>query len=277
MLKYQNPSATLEGVHAKVAALNRKLAAQGVRLVPYIDRDDLVRGTVQKVGRTIAEGIGLVFVVLIVFLGSPRSALVVAVTAARYGVNMADVQNVIQTGVGQFPVSTVYVGERVYNLTVRFTEATRNNPEALGALFVNTAGGVQVPLSHIADIRVRSGESIVTREMGERNLTIRIDNRDRDLTSYLQEARQKIADSVLDCTPRLRQRNWGQVSRRGIAAAGDTRYSSEPAKRKRALLGSNPPRNSRRETHDDEWGADEQALAGPVVTAPHGQSLRSSP
>ena len=41
--------------------------------------------------------------------------------AARYGVNMTDVQNVIQTGVGQAPVSTVYVGERTYPLTVRFT------------------------------------------------------------------------------------------------------------------------------------------------------------
>ena len=67
--------------------------------------------------------------------------------AARYGVNMTDVQNVIQTGVGQAPVSTVYVGERTYPLTVRFTEGSRNGPEALSNLFVNTAGGAQVPLS----------------------------------------------------------------------------------------------------------------------------------
>ena len=54
--------------------------------------------------------------------------------AARYGVNMTDVQNVIQTGVGQAPVSTVYVGERTYPLTVRFTQDARNSPEALGNL-----------------------------------------------------------------------------------------------------------------------------------------------
>src|SRR3984957_8653132 len=80
MLKYQNPSPTLAGVHAKVAELNRQLAKQDVRIVPYIDRDDLVHSTVSKVGRTIAEGIGLVFLVLIIFLGSPRSAFVVAVS-----------------------------------------------------------------------------------------------------------------------------------------------------------------------------------------------------
>jgi cobalt-zinc-cadmium resistance protein CzcA len=116
--------------------------------------------------------------------------------AARYGINMTDVQNVIQTGVGQAPVSTVYVGERTFPLTVRFVPEARSQPAALGNLFVNTGSGVQVPLSQIADIRVRSGESTVTRENGHRNLTIRIDNRDRDLTSYLAEAQAKIAAQV---------------------------------------------------------------------------------
>src|SRR5581483_1087386 len=56
--------------------------------------------------------------------------------AARYGINMTDVQNVIQTGVGQAPISTVYVGERTYPLTVRYTTDTRNTPAALGNLLV---------------------------------------------------------------------------------------------------------------------------------------------
>jgi cobalt-zinc-cadmium resistance protein CzcA len=116
--------------------------------------------------------------------------------AARYGINMADVQNVIQTGVGQAPVSTVYVGERTYPLTVRFTADSRGGPSALGNLPLHTAGGAQIPLSQIAEIHTRSGESTVTRENGTRNLTIRIDNRDRDLTSYLQEAQAKIASQV---------------------------------------------------------------------------------
>jgi heavy metal efflux system protein len=116
--------------------------------------------------------------------------------AARYGINMTDVQNVIQTGVGQAPVSTVYVGERVYPLTVRYTPDARNNPDVLGNLLINTSAGVQVPLSQVASIRVRSGESTVTRENGQRNLTIRIDNRDPDLTSYLKEAQQRIAQKV---------------------------------------------------------------------------------
>jgi heavy metal efflux system protein len=128
--------------------------------------------------------------------------------AARYGINMTDVQNVIQTGVGQAPVSTVYVGEKVYPLTIRFTQDTRNRPDALGNLSVNTSGGAQIPLSQIADIRVRSGESTVTRENGKRNLTIRIDNRDRDLTSYLEDAQAKIASKVKFDKDKIRL-EWG--------------------------------------------------------------------
>ncbi len=128
--------------------------------------------------------------------------------AARYGLNIADVQNVIQTGVGQAPVSTVYVGERIYNLTVRFTAASRDSPEALANLPVHTASGMQVPLSQIADILVQSGESTITRENGQRNLTIRIDNRDRDLTSYLEEAQAKIATQV-HFDPNKIRLEWG--------------------------------------------------------------------
>jgi cobalt-zinc-cadmium resistance protein CzcA len=128
--------------------------------------------------------------------------------AARYGVNMTEVQNVVQTGVGQAPVSTVYVGERTYPLTVRFTHDARNSPEELGNLLVNTASGVQVPLSQVADVRVRSGESTVTRENGQRNLTIRIDNRDRDLTTYLNEARAKITAQV-HFDPKKVKLEWG--------------------------------------------------------------------
>jgi cobalt-zinc-cadmium resistance protein CzcA len=128
--------------------------------------------------------------------------------AARFGINMSDVTNVIQTGVGQAPVSTVYVGERTYPLTVRFTRASRDRPEALGNLLVNTSNGVQVPLSQIAEVRLRVGESTVTRENGQRNLTIRIDNRDRDLTSYLAEAQSKIAARV-HFDPNQIRLEWG--------------------------------------------------------------------
>jgi cobalt-zinc-cadmium resistance protein CzcA len=128
--------------------------------------------------------------------------------AARYGLNMTDLQNVIQTGVGQAPVSTVYVGERTYPLTVRFDESARGSAAAIGDLPVTTATGTQIPLAQVAAVRERMGESTVTRENGQRNLTIRIDNRDRDLTSYLKEAQEKIAAKV-HFDPRRVRLEWG--------------------------------------------------------------------
>jgi heavy metal efflux system protein len=128
--------------------------------------------------------------------------------AARYGLNMTDVQNVIQTGIGQAPVSTVYVGERTYPLTVRFEESARGSAAAIGDLPVTTASGTQVPLTQVADVHERTGESTVTRENGQRTLTIAVDNRDRDLTSYLQEAQTKIAAQV-HFDPRQVRLEWG--------------------------------------------------------------------
>ena len=72
--------------------------------------------------------------------------------AARYGINVSDITNLIQTGVGGASVSTVYVEDRTYGVTVRFPRATRNSPEALGNLVLNTAGGAQIPLSQVAKI-----------------------------------------------------------------------------------------------------------------------------
>lgn len=116
--------------------------------------------------------------------------------AARYGIGMADLQTVIQTGIGQAPVSTVYVGEKTYPLTVRYAEASRGNAAQLGNLVLTTSGGAHIPLSEIATIRTRTGESSVTRENNRRTMTVRIDNPTRDLTSYLKEAQAKVEQEV---------------------------------------------------------------------------------
>ena len=81
MLKYQNPSQVIEGIHAKVAELQPQLDAAGrAHRALHRPRRTSSNATIDKVGHTMVEGIGLVCMVLILFLGSPRSALVVAVT-----------------------------------------------------------------------------------------------------------------------------------------------------------------------------------------------------
>ena len=80
LLRGQNPSQVLEGVHTQVNALNNGILPPDTKVVPYIDRTDLVHTTVTRVGHTLLEGMGLVLIVLILFLGSARAALMVAVT-----------------------------------------------------------------------------------------------------------------------------------------------------------------------------------------------------
>ncbi|ACI50477.1 heavy metal efflux pump, CzcA family [Gluconacetobacter diazotrophicus PA1 5] len=80
MLSKQNPSLVLHDLHGVIDQLQARLAPMGVRIVPYIDRDRLVQTTTDKVTDTVVKGVGLVFLILVLFLGSPRSAIVAAVT-----------------------------------------------------------------------------------------------------------------------------------------------------------------------------------------------------
>jgi len=86
---------------------------------------------------------------------------------------------------------------------------------------VNAPSGAQIPLSQLAEIRERSGESTVTRENGQRNLTIRIDNRDRDLTSYLEEAQKK---STRVCASTATRSAWNGRPVRESAPRGGTAF-----------------------------------------------------
>src|SRR4029077_14158964 len=86
--------------------------------------------------------------------------------------------------------------DRVYDVTVRFPLATRNDPAALGNLPLTSASGMQIPLSQVAKITQRNGEGTITRTNNRRNLSIRIDLTDRDLVSYLDEVKARIAETV---------------------------------------------------------------------------------
>jgi cobalt-zinc-cadmium resistance protein CzcA len=128
--------------------------------------------------------------------------------AARYGINVSDITALIQTGVGGAPVRQVYVADRVYDLTVRFPQDTRNSPEALGDLVLTTAAGAQIPLSQVASIKLQTGESTITHEMSKRELIVRIDYRDRPLSDYLAEAQSKI-DQCVACDRGKYHMEWG--------------------------------------------------------------------
>jgi cobalt-zinc-cadmium resistance protein CzcA len=128
--------------------------------------------------------------------------------AARYGINVSDIGNLIQTGVGGATIGNVYVGDRIYGLSVRFPKKDRDNPEVLGNLILNTPGGAQILLSQVASIKLQNGESSIAHDMTRRNLTVKIDYRNRDLSSYLAEAQEKI-DKTVHFDPNNYHIEWG--------------------------------------------------------------------
>ncbi|HJV01421.1 MAG TPA: CusA/CzcA family heavy metal efflux RND transporter [Burkholderiaceae bacterium] len=116
--------------------------------------------------------------------------------AARFGINAADIAALIQTGVGGAPVTPLFIGDRSYNVAVRFPQGSKASPDALGRLLLNSSSGAKIPLAQVASVTMQTGESTISHEMSERQITVRIDNRGRDLTSYLAEAQRRIDKEV---------------------------------------------------------------------------------
>ena len=128
--------------------------------------------------------------------------------AARFGINIADVAGLIESGIGGKAVSTLFLGERKYDIAVRFPESVRGSPDAISSLTVTLPSGARIPLSQVAQVTTGTGESTITREMGRRHITVRLNLRGRDLSSFLKEAQEKIAQNV-KFDPTKYQLEWG--------------------------------------------------------------------
>jgi cobalt-zinc-cadmium resistance protein CzcA len=116
--------------------------------------------------------------------------------AARYGINIADVDDLIETAIGGKAVTTVFVGDRNYDVNVRFNESVRGNPEAISNLTISSPSGARIPLSNVASIKIGPGESMISREMGRRHVSVKLDLRGRDLATFLAEAQRSIESNI---------------------------------------------------------------------------------
>ena len=140
-------------------------------------------------------------------------------TAARFGINVADIADLVETAVGGKPVSVVFLGERKYNINVRYVESARNSPEAVGNLTLTSSTRARIPLSQVAEVKLAAGESTITREMNQRHLTVKVNVRGRDLASFLDEAHKVIAERVKFDSTRFRIEWGGQFENQQRAQA----------------------------------------------------------
>ncbi|MEG1634550.1 MAG: efflux RND transporter permease subunit, partial [Rikenellaceae bacterium] len=111
---------------------------------------------------------------------------------AQYGLNVSDVTELIELAIGGKSISQIFVGSKSYDVICRYNENYRNTPEKIGSLMLTTTDGIKIPLSQVAKIKMTTGASNITREMNERHLTVRVNLRGADLTSFLNQANKAI-------------------------------------------------------------------------------------
>jgi cobalt-zinc-cadmium resistance protein CzcA len=115
---------------------------------------------------------------------------------ARQGLNVADVQNIIETAIGGKDVTTLYEGERRYSVTVRFPAEVRQSVEAIGNTLLQTPSGAQVPLNSLASIALVDGPAQISRESGKRRVVVGANVEGRDLAGFVAEVQQRIESDI---------------------------------------------------------------------------------
>jgi heavy metal efflux system protein len=116
--------------------------------------------------------------------------------AARYGINVADVQDAIQTAVGGGAVSPVLQGEARYDVVVRYLPQYRDTQDAIDRIRLLAPSGERVSLAQLTTVKTEDGAEEIYREAGQRYVAIKYSVRDRDLGSTVEEAIKKVHDQV---------------------------------------------------------------------------------
>ncbi|OGR97841.1 MAG: cytochrome-c peroxidase [Elusimicrobia bacterium GWF2_62_30] len=115
---------------------------------------------------------------------------------SRYGLNVADINDVIETALGGKPAGVVYEGDRAFDITVRLPESERNSLSALGGIVITSPLGARVPLSALAAIKRAEGPAQIGREGGKRRILVEANVSGRDLGGFVAEAQERIRKSV---------------------------------------------------------------------------------
>ena len=108
---------------------------------------------------------------------------------ARYGLNIADVNQMITMGFAGSTVGNVFEGEKRFDLVMRLDENNRKNLESLQHLFIDTPNGTKVPLSELAEIKYTTGPAKISRDDTKRRIVIGVNVRNRDLQSVVDDVR----------------------------------------------------------------------------------------
>jgi cobalt-zinc-cadmium resistance protein CzcA len=172
--------------------------------------DDLQ--TLQKKGKAIKQVLehvrGISNVSLVQELGQPSLTIDIdRAKIARYGLNVDDINGLIQTAIGGDVATEVVQGEKQFDLVVRLDRQYRDNPDEIGNIPVATPGGQQIPLKELADIKVTRGASFIYREDNARYIGVQFSVQGRDLAGAVQDAIAQVGAKV--ALPQGYRLDWG--------------------------------------------------------------------
>jgi heavy metal efflux system protein len=115
---------------------------------------------------------------------------------ARYGINVSDIQEVIEAAIGGKEASKVYEGLKVFGLAVHFPEEARNDVEPIKEILIPSPSGALIPLGQLAHVYVTEGPAQISRESGQRRIVVECNVTGRDLGGFVAEAQKKIEGAV---------------------------------------------------------------------------------
>jgi cobalt-zinc-cadmium resistance protein CzcA len=157
--------------------------------------------TLQQKGKAVKQVLekvrGITDVTLVQELGQPSLTIKIdRAKIARYGLNVDDINGLIQTAIGGDVATQVVQGEKQFDLVVRLDQQYRDNPDEIGNIRVATPGGQQIPLKELADIGVTNGASFIYREDNSRYIGVQFSVQGRDLAGAVEDAMQKVDKQV---------------------------------------------------------------------------------
>lgn len=115
---------------------------------------------------------------------------------ARYGINVSDIQEIIETAIGGKSPTDVFEGEKRFSVLVRFPENKRDSIKAIENILVNSSGGFKIPLVQLATVNLVEGPVQVSRENSKRRIVVECNVKGRDIGSFVTESQAKLKEKL---------------------------------------------------------------------------------
>jgi cobalt-zinc-cadmium resistance protein CzcA len=162
-----------------------------------------------KAIKRVLQGVsGIKEITLVQELGQPSLTVNIdRAKIARYGLNVADINGLIEAAVGGAAATQVVQGEKQFDLVVRLEQQFRDNPEEIGNILVAAADGSQIPLKEFAELRVQNGASFIYREDNSRYIGVQFSVEGRDLAGAVDDAKKQVQAQV--SLPEGYRLDWG--------------------------------------------------------------------